>query len=380
MRRGKLVVILLFLALLPTYPATAQAPDPKPVAGANAAIKYWQAFALLPPLDKDQEKLLQEWNKAPLDPAALALIEGSRASREYLQRGASLDRCDWSLDYGDGIRLLLPHLSKSLTLARLTALHARQEFKQGHGKAGWQDVTALLKLARHVEMTPIMIANLVGYRIEATAIEAAAPYLSGLKSALPPSAAAVLDGLPAGATLQQLVLMEKQIGPLWLIQEMKEAEQRKKGSWQDVWNGVFQSMEGTDRDAVPPVKTFEQAVKLMDDLLPLNERLAKLAALPWKEFDREYPEFVKMKAHNPLGGFLLPTVDKYVEVQRRTQAQLALFKAALAVVQDGPDALKGTKDPFGEGPFEYRELGNGFELKSKLLFKGQPVMLLIKPH
>ena len=29
-------------------------------------MKYWQAFALMPTLDKDQEKLLQHWNEVPL--------------------------------------------------------------------------------------------------------------------------------------------------------------------------------------------------------------------------------------------------------------------------------------------------------------------------
>ena len=56
---------------------------------------------------------------------------------------------------------------------------------------------------------------------------------------------------------------------------------------------------------------------------------------------------------------------------------MALFKAALAVVKGGPDKLKDIKDPFGDGPFEYRALDKGFELKSKLLFKGQPVMLTV---
>ena len=56
---------------------------------------------------------------------------------------------------------------------------------------------------------------------------------------------------------------------------------------------------------------------------------------------------------------------------------MALFKAAIAVVQGGPDKLKDIKDPFGDGPFEYRALDKGFELKSKLLFKGQPVTLTV---
>jgi hypothetical protein len=39
--------------------------------------------------------------------------------------------------------------------------------------------------------------------------------------------------------------------------------------------------------------------------------------------------------------------------------------------------MADTKDPFGNGPFEYRILDKGFELKSKLLFKGQPLTLSV---
>src|SRR5262249_9096059 len=104
----------------------------------------------------------------------------------------------------------------------------------------------------------------------------------------------------------------------------------------------------------------------------------KLAALPWSEFDAEYPKFAKKaKAANPLAVLFLPSMDHYVPAERRAQARLALFKAALAVVQGGPDQLKAIKDPFGDGPFAYNALDKGFALKSKLLFKGQPVMLTV---
>jgi hypothetical protein len=56
---------------------------------------------------------------------------------------------------------------------------------------------------------------------------------------------------------------------------------------------------------------------------------------------------------------------------------MVLFQAALAVVQGGPDKLKDIKDPFGDGPFEYRTLDKGFELKSKLLYQDKPVTLTV---
>ena len=331
----------------------------------------------MPALDKDREKILGEWNKVPLDVNALKLIDESRTSRTYLHRGSKLPHCDWSLDYEDGIGVLLPHLQNAVTLAHLAALHARHEFEQGHWKTGAEDVTALLRLTRHLEMEPLLIHQLVAYSIEMTAIQAAAPYLEALKQAIPETASAVLDAPPEGATLPQMVLKEKQIGPMWLIQQLKEAEQRRPGSWQDFWKKIFAQEEGPDRDLAESVKTFGEAIKRLEDGLPLYDQLANLVILPWKELDAQLPEFFKKaKAGMPLAS-VWPDVGGFSASERRHETQLALFKAALAVVQGGPDKLKDIKDPYGDGPFAYRALGRGFELKSTLLYKGKPVTLVV---
>jgi hypothetical protein len=60
------------------------------------------------------------------------------------------------------------------------------------------------------------------------------------------------------------------------------------------------------------------------------------------------------------------------------RTRLALFKAAIAVAQGGPDKVKDFPDPFGKGPFEYRALPQGFELRSQLRDpQGQPVTLTV---
>src|SRR5262249_48454561 len=337
--------------------------------------------AFLPNLDKDQEKLLQDWNTVPLDAAALKLIDKYRICRPYLHRGAKLRHCDWSPDYEDGIRMLLPHLVRSMTLARLAALNARHEFAQGHAQAGWDDVMAILALGRHAEVGPSMIGKLVGYRIEWMAIEAVVPHLPELKAAFPATAPGVLDALPAGPTLPQLVRVEKETGAAWLSRELKEAERRKAGSWREVWKEMLSAPgEGdiVDPNLVKSAQTYEQAIKLLEDVLPFYDEEAKILELPWKEFDTQYPEFVKKsKAANALTPYLLPNLDKVIPGDRRARAQLALFKAAVAVVQGGADKLKDVPDPFGDGPFEYKALDKGFELKSKLIFRGEPVKLMV---
>jgi hypothetical protein len=370
MRCWYLLAPFLCLALFLPARATAQAPEATRDLGANAAMKYWTAFALLPTLDKDQEPLLKQWGKVPLDPAVLKLLEMSQGSREYLHRGAKLQSCDWSLNYEDGLVLSLPYLAKSRTLAQLTALHARHEFEQGHWTAGAEDVTSLLRLARHLEMEPIMIVQNVGFQIETIAIEAAVLYLPESKPVLPEALSVVLYALPARPTVPQVILKEKQVLTTWLIRRLREDEQHKEGAWRAVWKEFGKPDES--------VKTLEQAITMVEGMRPFFDELAKVAALPWNEFDPEDGKFyMKTKAANPLAAVFIHPMVSLVGMERRNQIQMALFKAALAVVQDGTDQLKNVKDPSGNGPFEYRVTDNGFELKAKLLFNSKPVMLRV---
>jgi hypothetical protein len=381
MRFAAVRFVVLLLTVSVTSARSAETPDARSNVDTNAAMKYWEGFALLPTLDFDQERMLEAWNKTPIDVEAQALLQRSELSRRYLHRGARLSRCDWSLDYDDGIRLVLPHVPKSLTLSRLTALHARREFELGHWQAGWDDVCDLLILSHHIQATPIMISTLVGYKVESMAIEAASPWLPDLKGALAPNAFDLLDTLPERVTLVQLLSTETQMGPVWMLREMKKAEDAQTGGWQAVWNEVL-SLNSEEPDSslhkfAQSVKTYEQARKKLEDHIAMSQKLEKIAALPWKEFDSRYAEFLNQLKSDPNAGFLLPNLDKFVPSQRRATTQMALFKAARSIVVGGPDKVKETVDPFGNGPFEYRAQGKGFELKSAFVFKDHPMSLAV---
>jgi hypothetical protein len=57
-----------------------------------------------------------------------------------------------------------------------------------------------------------------------------------------------------------------------------------------------------------------------------------------------------------------------------------MLKAAVAIRRDGEVALKDAKyaDPFGDGaPLTYRKTEGGFELQSKLVVDGKPVVLAV---
>ena len=57
--------------------AKAQTPGAEPSVEANAAMKYWQAFALLPQFNQEEQKTFEEGNKASLQ-AVEKLVEKSR--------------------------------------------------------------------------------------------------------------------------------------------------------------------------------------------------------------------------------------------------------------------------------------------------------------
>src|SRR3954471_19114802 len=133
-------VLLGSMAFAP-WSAPARAPAADPPAGApfahpggeladNAALRYWPAFNFLPQADSHQEQALENWRTAPLDSGAAKLLDAGATSLRYLHDGAKQQRCDWGLEYEQGFELLLPHLQKARTLARLAALHARQRVQK----------------------------------------------------------------------------------------------------------------------------------------------------------------------------------------------------------------------------------------------------------
>jgi hypothetical protein len=352
---------------------------------ANAAVKYWQAFGLMPNVDASEEKILQECKTAPLNADAITLLEKSRNSLAQLRLGAKLAQCDWNLEYSDGLFMLLPHGAKARSLARIAALDARHEFDQGHWAAGADDVVALLRMARHLELDPVMVVQSMGYGIERLAVEVAAPYVPSWKSIKTDAVSAALNALPPGPTYEQIFQTEKQVGPIWLLKRIKDAESREKGGWQKDWNEIIKAIatategaDGVSSELARSAQTYEQATAAIENLLPLYDEMAKLTAAPANERASRLAEFhAKAKSASPLAIAFLPAAERVVAAGDRNRAQLELFKAAVAVARSGRQALTKYPDPFGDGPFQYRALGHGFELKSKLIYQGSAVSLAV---
>jgi DNA-binding FadR family transcriptional regulator len=347
----------------------------------NAALRYWPAFNSLPSADSHQEQALENWRTAPLDSGVAKLLDSSANSLRYLHDGAKQQRCDWGLEYEQGFELLLPHLQKARNLARLAALHARQRVEKGQTAEAADELADTLTLGRHAAPEGITIAILVRYAIEGIAIETAADQLPRLKPADLDRLAERIEKLPSAATAKDSVRMERDSGLTWVLKKVRGA----KGDKDFVKHVVAMLAPPSDNDQTAAMTaaitaaggTPESVAKAVEETGPFYDQYAEALALPYNQIRPRLDEISKKAQANPIAKAILPNYDKVVDTEARAQCRLAMLKAAIAVAKGGPDKVKDFPDPYGDGPFEYRGLPQGFELRSKLQFRGDPVVLQV---
>jgi hypothetical protein len=367
--------------LLVTLGAVALAsarPPAQPDLAANASLKYWQAFAQLPPRDDAQQKRLADWRTTPLDDAARKLAGESDKSFLYLRRGAALPRCDWSLDYEDGVGLLLPHLDKARTLTLFACLRARIALDDGRPADGLDDVLAAIRLGRHVA-DPIMVCLLVDLSIESNAADALALLLPKLDGHALKRVADQLDALPAAATLDQTLVTEREHFVGWGIRRLKDLERAGGGGMRAKVRALLGSEDANDIISLVDDASAARLIHALEALQPFLEEQRRLVALPRDQFLAQWPALQAKQSANTPAKVMLPAVAKVLDARDRGRARMELLKAAVAVARDGQGALANHPDPFGKGPFQYAARPHGFELRSALTLDGKPVTLTVGP-
>jgi hypothetical protein len=370
------LVVAALLAVTTLSPAQ---PPARPDLTANAALKYWQGFALLPPRDEARQRRLSDWRTTPLDDDLRKLVGASEKGLLYLRRGAALPRCDWALDYEDGISLLLPHLEKARSLTLFACLRARIALSDGRPAEGVDNLVAALTLGRHVA-DPIFVSLLVDHAIEQNAGDALALLLPKLDDATLKHLAERLDALPQAATLDQAMVTERDYFGNWAIRWLKEQE---RTAGRNLRANVRALLVGNqDTDEVMKLVDDNSAKRLIDAmeaLGPFYEEERRLVGLPRDQFLERWPEFERKQSANPVARLVMPSLKNIVDSRDRAAARLAMLKAAVAVARDGRSALAKHPDPFGNGPFQYTARPHGFELRSARKPDDKPVTLTVGP-
>jgi hypothetical protein len=347
--------------------------------GANAALKYWAGFFLMPD-SKSDLAIIDDWQKVPLDAAAVKTIESGRVSLDYLHAGAEIPDCDWGIDPNQGLGLLLPHLNKVRQLAKLACLRARYEFQQGDQAAAVDDLCDALVCARYAGRGPTVVCTLVQFGMEREAIECLASGLDKLDDNSLKHLSERLDQLPWTGTLAESVEGEKQIFVNWLIKRVRDVAENSD------WSPVFSFLRGDDAhfDGAALVRsaggTSDAVVHQLQLLSSFYDEMAKLISShpSQDEFRQKDAELIRQFSTNPFAKILLPALDRTYDLQAANLTRMILLKAAIAVKENGPEALKDFQDPIGHQPLLYHARpGGGFTLSSKVTDRNQPVALTV---
>ena len=356
-----------------------QNPDSK----GNAALKYWQAFATLPKFTDAENKIIGDCLTAPLDDAARKILTNSEYSLTMLHRAAAVPRCEWSMSYEDGVFALLPQCPAARVLASLACLRARQRFETGQQAEAIEDLLSAMTLGRHISVDGSLIAVLVGYSVEARAIELFAHALPSFNPKTIKDLKTRVDALPPfGTEATALMACEKET-LYWFIRKVKETKD-KEGLLKFLnWVGISEEKDrDTGNTAAEFLKecggTADGVTNFAVEALPSYDKLAKCLDLPLNEFEKEFERESIRQASNPVYKVFFPSLARARQSGVRADVRRALFLAALAVQLDGQSAMKDYLDPFGGGRFEYAPFKGGFELHSKLKGQdGKPVTLTV---
>jgi hypothetical protein len=345
--------------------------------GRNAALQYWPAFNFLPRQEADLKKL-ENWKTIPLDADSEKLLSSLR----YLHAGAQMKQCDWGVDLSQGPYTLLPFLNKSRPLTYQACLRVRFDISQKHWTDAVEHAGDALVAARHVANPPVMISMLVSYADERDVIDALTPDLAAFDRESLARLSARLDSLPPTPRLEDSLKQESRMTVDWAVKKVRDAGPNP--NWNEVLGFVAIGDEGKPAGKTPDQLVREAGgspdavAKKFEDLRPFYQEVEKLAgeSLTQAEFAKQAQAITSRYAANPFAGPILPNLTKVHEAVTAAQTRMTLLRAAIAVLQNGPEAEKQFTDTDHQ-PITYQARPGGFEVSSKITYRNQPLTLTV---
>jgi hypothetical protein len=228
-------------------------------------------------------------------------------------------------------------------LSALLVLKARHELRDGKHEQAVGDLLAALALSRHAAADPTLMTKLVEISARRPAAEVLAQQLPSLPKELVDTLPARLQQLPPSPTMEQVIQGEHEFA--------KESA----------------------------LKQRFVAIAMVAGLEDFYTALAKGASLPPRQFAAFVDEQTAKYSANGWAKIIAPALKQARERIAVIETQQAMLQTAIKVVLQGDAAVAASKDAFGNGPFGYNKLPNGFELSSDLKSKNQPVTLRFGP-
>jgi hypothetical protein len=336
-------------------------------------------------MTSEQVGFVGNWKTAPMDDKVTGILHDNRDALDYLQLAAEIKPCDWGIVQA-GPDTPLPHLNKARWITRMACLRARYRFSRGENLEGVRDICAVLSLASqcNCENSESLISMVVKAVLRNAAVDAVSANLAGLDAKALKTLTDQLDSSPPGPGFMAALRMEQKGFLEPYLQSMRNGD---LAVTQKLLDGLLEAPGQIPLDWklwIPEGKATpemaKQFARQLEELDTSYQRLIDAASLPLAEFQGRVSEEAEKldEAQNAFAAFTqLSAISNTRYSDAQAETLLLMLRAAAAIVQDGPDKLKDFKDPYGSGPFEYRVLQGGFELKSELVVRGKAVTLTV---
>jgi len=163
---------------------------------ANAALRYWTAFAALqdPPADAATADLLLRVTdgSAPWDEGRLgAILDLNSDALDIMTRASTLRSCDWGVEYELGPNAPIPHLAKARVLGRLNVLSGHRLAARGQTPEAVDRWLAGVRFSQHLAQGGTLISLFSAQSILLPTLHA----LAGEMSRLNVESRAKIDGV-----------------------------------------------------------------------------------------------------------------------------------------------------------------------------------------
>lgn len=318
-RTGRMLWRAAVSALATVSAVGAQAPRREP---ANAALVYWQAFALLPDVDAKTNPM-PDWRKAKIDARTRAFVSKAARSLRLLHKAAAIDACDWGIDWSHGFETVLPHLGKARRLAKLALLRAKVSLADKQVDAALADAVAAMRLSRHVAHRGVLVQMLVGMAVEGDVLDLLDEQSGSLTPAQCKALAAQLDRLPPGTDVSAAILAEK----AGFVDEM--IERLKKGGPKSLI-AELEPGKGVAPGLLDKLKG-RAILPLARDLAEKYVAIARAAALPATQAAAKLDELDKTFATspNPFVTSIMPAIKHIFGKQTKLLERRRALREAL---------------------------------------------------
>lgn len=216
-------VVLILAAVVAGTAADGADEPPASASPPNAADVYRRAFAAMPELSKDEERLLQG-QASPADPAALS---AKLAPAMGLYRTAArMPACDWGVSLEKQtmtFQALLPHLQPLNRLAGAAAWEGdRVKSADPEAFVAWHEDA--LRSAAHAGDGWPLVSGLIESAMRHRSMDALSTNLALLPPDVLAGLGARLDALPPCVDFQTAMQAEKAFGIDWFIRRLVDVE------------------------------------------------------------------------------------------------------------------------------------------------------------